>query len=92
MSGRRRDIYRQLPENRTDPGPRQPSTHGHDRRDGRRYHHILDPKTGYPTQGPLGVTLVAEELEQVNGLGAAIMVLGAVSGRELITQTPGSAA
>jgi hypothetical protein len=35
---------------------------------------------------------VAEELEQVNGLGAAIMVLGAVSGRELITQTPGSAA
>ena len=55
----------------------------------RRYHHILDPKTGYPTQGPHGVTLVAEELEQVNGLGAAIMVLGAAPGRELITQTPG---
>ena len=58
-------------------------------RGGRRFHHILDPKTGYPTQGPHGVTLVAEELEQVNGLGAAIMVLGATKGRELISQTPG---
>ena len=58
-------------------------------RHGRRYHHILDPKTGYPTQGPHGVTLVAENLEQVNGLGAAIMVLGAAAGRALIEQTPG---
>lgn len=58
-------------------------------RNGQRYHHILDPRTGYPTQGPHGVTLVAEELEQVNGLGAAIMVLGTAPGRELIGQTPG---
>jgi len=58
-------------------------------RNGRRYHHILDPKTGYPTQGPHGVTLVADDLDKVNGLGAAIMVLGATAGRELIEQTPG---
>jgi thiamine biosynthesis lipoprotein len=58
-------------------------------RHGRRYHHILDPKTGYPTQGPHGVTLVADDLDRVNGLGAAIMVLGADAGRELISQTPG---
>jgi thiamine biosynthesis lipoprotein len=45
-------------------------------RDGRRYHHVLDPKTGYPAQGPHGVTLVGEELEGVNGIGAAAMVLG----------------
>lgn len=53
-------------------------------RDGRRYHHVLDPKTGYPSRGPKGVTLVGETLESVNGLGAAAMVLGATSGRALI--------
>jgi len=58
-------------------------------RNGMRYHHILDPRTGYPTQGPHGVTLVADDLDRVNGLGAAIMVLGATQGRELISQTPG---
>jgi len=56
---------------------------------GQRYHHILDPKTGYPTQGPHGVTLVADDLDKVDGLGAAIMVLGATAGRVLIEQTPG---
>ncbi|WP_066337685.1 FAD:protein FMN transferase [Azohydromonas lata] len=45
-------------------------------RDGRRYHHVIDPKTGYPAQGPHGVTLVSHDLEAVNGLGAAAMVLG----------------
>lgn len=56
---------------------------------GRRYHHILDPKTGYPTQGPHGVTLVSDSLERIDGLGAAIMVLGARAGRQLLQATPG---
>lgn len=58
-------------------------------KDGRRYHHILDPRTGYPTTGPHGVTLVGEDLEAINGLSAAIMVLGAEAGRILIEATPG---
>ncbi len=56
-------------------------------RDGRRYHHVLDPRTGYPTQGPHGVTLVGEALESVNGIGAATMVLEAPAGRELIRRS-----
>lgn len=48
--------------------------------EGKRLHHILDPKTGYPTNGPRGVTLISEKLEAINGLGAAIMVAGAQSG------------
>ena len=56
-------------------------------RDGRRYHHVLDPRTGYPTQGPHGVTLVGEALESVNGIGAAAMVLEAAAGRELIRRS-----
>lgn len=51
---------------------------------GRRYHHVLNPKTGYPAQGPHGVTLVSHNLEDINGLGAAIMVAGAARGRALL--------
>ncbi len=53
-------------------------------REGRRYHHILDPKTGLPSHGPHGVTLVASSAERVSGLGAAIMVSGAGAGRRLL--------
>ena len=51
---------------------------------GRRYHHILDPKTGQSTAGPHGVTLVSRNLEDINGLGAAIMVAGSEMGRHLL--------
>lgn len=57
--------------------------------DGKRYHHILDPRTGHPTEGLQHVTLVAETLEAVNGYSAAIMVLGPEQGRILIETTPG---
>ena len=58
-------------------------------RAGRRYHHVIDPRTGDPTQGPHGVTLVGRELEAVNGLGAAAMVLGLEHGRDLVRRTEG---
>lgn len=58
-------------------------------RDGRRYHHVLDPKTGYPARGPHGVTLIGADLASVNGLGAAAMVLGPADGRELVAGTRG---
>ncbi|MDX1376535.1 MAG: FAD:protein FMN transferase, partial [Burkholderiales bacterium] len=58
-------------------------------RDGRRYHHILDPRTGYPAEGPRGVTLYGERLEDVNGLGVAIMVRGRAAGMRWIAATPG---
>jgi thiamine biosynthesis lipoprotein len=57
-------------------------------RDGKRYHHILDPRTGYPVEGPQQVTLVANDFEQVNGYTLAIMVRGTAWGRDLIAQTP----
>lgn len=58
-------------------------------RDGKRLHHILDPKTGYPTHGPHGTALIGDSLENINGLGAAIMVAGSQRGQALIARTPG---
>lgn len=57
-------------------------------RNGRRYHHILDPRTGYPTQGPRGVSLISEDMDLINGLSSAIMVLGSERGRELVERVP----
>jgi len=56
---------------------------------GQRFHHILNPKTGYPTEGPHGVTLISQQLELINGVGAALMVAGADAGRTRIVRTPG---
>lgn len=45
-------------------------------RDGRRWHHVLDPASGLPTRGVHGVTLVARDVDSLNGLGSAVMVAG----------------
>ena len=57
-------------------------------RDGRRYHHILDPANGYPTNGPRAVTLVSQDINLVNGMSSAIMVMGMERGRRLIEIQP----
>ena len=56
-------------------------------RDGKHYHHILDPRTGYPSEGPRGVTLIGE-VDEVNGTAIAIMVLGRKAGVGLLAATP----
>ena len=58
-------------------------------RGGKRFHHILDPRTGMPAEGPHGVTLVSQRLEALDGLGVAIMVLGEKEGARLVQATPG---
>lgn len=56
---------------------------------GTRMHHILNPRTGYPSTGPRGVVLVAREASAVNGWGAATMVAGLPFGRERIATLAG---
>ena len=53
---------------------------------GRRLHHILDPQTGYPSQGLRAVTLISDQLSAINGLGAAIMVAGVQAGQSMLAQ------
>jgi thiamine biosynthesis lipoprotein len=51
---------------------------------GVRQHHILNPATGRPTQGPRGVSLWARDAASVNGLGTALMVMGSAAAPGLL--------
>lgn len=57
--------------------------------EGKRYHHVLDPDTGFPTQGVRGVTMLARTSQAVNGWGATAMLVGATKGQRLLSGLPG---
>lgn len=55
--------------------------------DGKRYHHILDPSTGYPAEkGLISVTAVGSDGLISDGLSTACFVLGMEKGAELLEQ------
>ncbi len=52
--------------------------------DGVRYHHILDPSTGYPADsGVRGVTILSKEGLSADALSTACFILGSEKGMEL---------
>ena len=57
--------------------------------DGRRYHHIIDPRTGYPATQCRSVTVWAEDAVTADALDDAVFVLGPERGLALIERTPG---
>lgn len=48
----------------------------------RRCHHILDPRTGEPSQGLHGLALLADSVGAVNAWGPAMMVAGPTRARQ----------
>ncbi|MBN1574460.1 MAG: FAD:protein FMN transferase [Deltaproteobacteria bacterium] len=51
---------------------------------GKRYHHIIDPKTGYPSDSSISVTVVAKNTALADALATAIFVLGPERGLRLV--------
>ncbi|MEY2930390.1 MAG: hypothetical protein RL033_1139 [Pseudomonadota bacterium] len=61
-------------------------------KDGKRYHHILDPRTGYPVSHTRSVTVLAPTSFLADTLDTAVFVLGAEQGMKLIASVPGTEA
>jgi len=59
-------------------------------KDGRRYSHVLDPRTGYPVQnGVISVSVMANDCTFADGLATALMVMGAGDGLALVKHLNG---
>ncbi|MGE5839392.1 MAG: FAD:protein FMN transferase [Deltaproteobacteria bacterium] len=58
-------------------------------KDGKRYHHIFNPKTGYPTEGVVGTTIIHEDPVLANAWSKPIFVLGPERGLEVVERIPG---
>lgn len=57
-------------------------------KDGKTYHHILDPKTGYGVENKLAaVTVIGEKALDCDALSTVCMLLGAEDGLEIINRT-----
>nr|WP_309759077.1 FAD:protein FMN transferase [Flavobacterium sp.] len=56
---------------------------------GKRYSHIIDPRTGYPATGIVSVSVFAKQTEIADALATGIFVLGVDVGLDLVNQIKG---
>jgi len=58
-------------------------------RDGKRYHHILDPRTGYPASASRSVTVMAKDGTTAEGISKILFILGPKEGMAFLAKVPG---
>lgn len=58
-------------------------------KDGKRYCHIIDPRTGYPANQCQSVTIIAPALAVADALATAVFVLGPDKGLDLVEKMEG---
>ncbi|MBF0523341.1 MAG: FAD:protein FMN transferase [Candidatus Omnitrophica bacterium] len=56
---------------------------------GKKYSHIMNPKTGFPAEEALSSTVIANTTEDADALSTALCVLGTQKGTELINSLGG---
>jgi len=52
----------------------------------RRYSHIIDPRSGYPSQGIISVTVFAPKAELADALATSVFVMGVETGIDRLNQ------
>jgi thiamine biosynthesis lipoprotein len=57
-------------------------------KDGVRYHHIIDPETGYPARGLTGITVACPDPMLADAWATALFVLGPERGLEIVESEP----
>lgn len=57
--------------------------------EGKRFAHIINPLTGYPTQDVSSVTIICPDAELADALATSVFVLGKEKGLELVNQLNG---
>jgi thiamine biosynthesis lipoprotein len=55
---------------------------------GKRYTHIIDPRTGYPSNGIINVTVFAPKVELTDAIATSVFVMGKEAGLDRINQSP----
>ena len=58
---------------------------------GRRYHHIIDTRTGYPATGTRSVTVLARDPAVADAYATSFFILGPVKAAEISGRNPGVA-
>lgn len=56
---------------------------------GKKYTHIIDPRTGWPVSGLTSVTIFAPKAELADALATSVFVMGRETGIDFINQLPG---
>jgi len=56
--------------------------------DGKKYSHIIDPRTGYPSRGVNSVSIFNKSAELCDALATAVFIMGKDAGLDLINQLP----
>ncbi len=56
---------------------------------GKKYTHIIDPRTGWPASGLASVTIFAPKAELADALATSVFVMGRETGIDFVNQLPG---
>ncbi|WP_339886813.1 FAD:protein FMN transferase [uncultured Flavobacterium sp.] len=57
--------------------------------DGKRYSHIIDPRTGYPASGIVSISVFAQKTEVADAFATGIFVMGVEVGLDFVNQIKG---